>query len=77
MTYVTFKQQKNDLALAGISALLILGVVFFVFSMASWLFYTSEVAWTFFWIGLGVWIFSLGIFFYFMNDPYPRHQRRR
>jgi hypothetical protein len=69
---------RRDWALAGICALLVLGTVFVAFGMSSWLFRLDwNAAWVFWLLGLGMWLFSLGFFFLFMNDPYPRHRRVR
>lgn len=76
-SFLTSLTVKFDLALGVICALLVAGVIFFGFGMAGWLFFDADVAWTYWLLGLGFWAIALGIFFLFMNDPYPRHGRKR
>jgi tellurite resistance protein TehA-like permease len=71
------KQRRRDVGLAAICAMLVLGVIFFGFGLASWLFASAGTAWTFWLLGFGTWLLAASIFFYFMNDPYPRHRRER
>jgi Zn-dependent membrane protease YugP len=76
--WLTETQQRFDLALAAISALLVGGVIFNSFGLASWVFASSATtAWTLWFIGFGLWMFALAVFFTFMNHPAPRHGIRR
>lgn len=68
---------EHDWALAGISGLLVVGVIFFVFGMATWLFTDLGSAWTYWLLGFGSWVLALGVFFSFMDNPYPKHRRYR
>lgn len=68
------RQRRKDLALAVISLIMVIGVIFLGFGMASWVFASAAVAWTFWLLGLGLWMTAASIFFYFMDDPYPRHR---
>lgn len=69
---------KRDWGLAGISALLVGGFINMGFGMASYLFGVDPAKASIFWLfGLGLWALAAGIFFYFMNDPYPKHRRSR
>jgi hypothetical protein len=71
-------RSRFDLALAAISALLVGGVIFNSFGLASWVFASSATtAWTLWFIGFGLWMFALAVFFTFMNHPAPRHGIRR
>jgi hypothetical protein len=72
------RSNQRDFGLAGICAMLVFGFVFHAFGLAAWFFgFDKTTAWTFWLIGLGFWVFAFSIFFYFMNDPYPKHLRRR
>lgn len=76
--WITETQQRFDLALAAISALLVAGVIFNAFGLASWLFSADgSTMWTFWLIGIGLWALALSIFFTFMNHPVPRHAKGR
>lgn len=54
-----------------------MGVIFFAFSLASYLFSNTMSAWGLFLMGLALWIMAFGIFFSFMDHPYPRHRKTR
>jgi hypothetical protein len=52
------------------------GVVFFSCGMSTWFFNGDpDTAWTLWLMGLGFWVLAIGIFFYFLNDPYPKHRK--
>ena len=69
--------RRFDLAMAGICAMLVGGFIFMGFGLAAYLFLTSSVALTFWFLGLGLWLFALAIFCFFMDHPLPKHRKRR
>jgi len=74
---VTASQRRFDLALAAVSALLLGGMVFNAFGLASWLFSANRrTMWSFWFLGTGLWVLAMGIFFSFLNHPLPRHAHR-
>ncbi len=69
--------RNHDLAYAGIAACLALGAIFNVFGLVAWFFHMDPLtAWGCWAIGVGTWMFSLAIFFFYMCDPQPKHSRR-
>ena len=69
---------EHDWALATICAMLVFGVIFFVFGGVVQFFRSdSDLAEIFWLFGFGTWVLAFGIFFSFLNNPQPKHRRRR
>lgn len=69
---------RFDLGLAGIFVLLIVGGVFVCMGLASYLFSDDgATVWTYWIVGIGLWLTAMTIFFTFMMHPVPRHGIRR
>lgn len=76
--WVRATQKRFDAALAIICFFLVLGAVLMGFGAAAYLFFSDpSVHWTFWALGLAMWLVSLVIFFSFMDWPLPRHSRVR
>jgi hypothetical protein len=68
--------ESIDKGLTAVTFLVTAGVIFFAFGMGSWYFNDdTQTGWTLWLLGLGMWILAMAIFFYFLNDPYPRHRK--
>ena len=77
-TFIRSNQKRFDFALAFVSSLLVAGTIFFVFGLTAFTFgANTSLAWTFWLMGLGIWMMALGSFFLFMNHPLPKHRKDR
>jgi hypothetical protein len=76
--WVRATQKRFDIALAVVCFFLVMGAIFMSFGGAAYLFFSDpSVHWTFWTLGLAMWIVSMTMFFSFMDWPLPRHTRER
>jgi hypothetical protein len=76
--WVRATQSRFDIALAIVCFFLVMGAIFLAFGGAAYLFWPDPaVSWTFWALGVGMWMISMTAFFSFMDWPLPRHGRTR
>jgi hypothetical protein len=74
--WIRTTQHRIDTALAVVCFFLVIGTILLAFGGAAYLFWSDpSVSWTFWALGLGMWLVSMTFFFSFMDWPLPRHSR--
>lgn len=69
---------EHDLVLAASSGLVVMGLIFNVFSFALYGFRVDpQLAFILSCLGIATWMFALALFMFFLARPEPKHGRRR